>query len=249
VARLLLLLAAVTAAYFLVRWFVRTPPRTVIQVLKRGGLWGAIALVVVLAATGRLNWVFALAAAAVPLVQRLLTLVQLAPTLKRLLGMLQGSGASAGPGGPGTSTVTTRFLRMALDHATGDLTGIVTDGPYQGRALASLALAELLQLLEHYRAEDTQSAALLEAYLDRIHGPAWRATGDSGGPEGTAGSPAGSQMTREQAREILGVAADATPEDVRAAHRRLMQKMHPDRGGSNYLASLVNRAKDVLLGK
>ena len=56
-----------------------------------------------------------------------------------------------------------------------------------------------------------------------------------------------SSMTIQQAREILEVSIDATADDIQAAHRRLIQKIHPDQGGSDYLAAQVNRAKDLLL--
>ena len=56
------------------------------------------------------------------------------------------------------------------------------------------------------------------------------------------------QMTAEQAREILGVPANASRDEIIKAHKRMMQKMHPDRGGSDYLAAQINQAKDTLLG-
>ena len=241
--RVLILLAALVGILLFLRWFTRTPPRHVARVLRRVGLWVLIGGAVALAATGKLNWVFAALAAAVPLVQRLLVLLHLAPHLQRLMRMLRGQSAA---GGPQTSTVTTRFLRMELDHASGALTGVVLEGRYRGQPLANLDLAALLELLADCRAEDPQSAALLEAYLDRNHGDAWRA---QAGPSPSAGAPAApaAAMTREQALEILGLKPGATPNEIRDAHRRLMQKMHPDRGGSDYLASLINRAKDLLL--
>lgn len=56
-------------------------------------------------------------------------------------------------------------------------------------------------------------------------------------------------MTREQALEILELSGEPTAEEIKAAHHRLMMKMHPDQGGSGYIASQLNQAKDVLLKK
>lgn len=83
----------------------------------------------------------------------------------------------------------------------------------------------------------------MEAYLDRLK-PEWRTAA-----EGTQAPRSESDaMTREEAYAILGLKPGASDADVRAAHHRLMMGVHPDRGGSTYLAGKLNRAREVLLG-
>ncbi|NDC36040.1 MAG: molecular chaperone DnaJ [Synechococcaceae bacterium WB9_2_112] len=55
------------------------------------------------------------------------------------------------------------------------------------------------------------------------------------------------RMKEDEARDILGVGKDATAQDIEAAHQRLIMKNHPDQGGSTYLASKINTARDTLL--
>jgi len=108
-----------------------------------------------------------------------------------------------------------------------------------------LDLEQLIDLLRLCRSGDAQSAAVLEAYLDRVRGDAWR---EHTRGQGTATPGPGAAMTRDEALAILGLAEGAGEDDVRAAHRRLMQRFHPDRGGSDYLAAKINEAKRLLLG-
>ena len=72
--------------------------------------------------------------------------------------------------------------------------------------------------------------------------------GDDGG-SAQSGSVASTMenMSKQEAADILGVSENAEPDDIRVAHKRLMQKIHPDRGGSDALAKQINKAKDVLL--
>ena len=147
-------------------------------------------------------------------------------------------------GGPAPQTgaannVETTFLTMTLDHDSGRMTGSVKAGQFAGRDLATLALSELLALLQECQAADADSVALLEAWLDRAH-PDWRAE--------PAAEPRSGAMTRAEALEILGLAEGADEDAIRAAHRRLMRSAHPDQGGSAWLAARINAARDFLLG-
>lgn len=143
-----------------------------------------------------------------------------------------------------SSRVRTDHLEMELDHDSGEMRGRVLKGIFQGRDIEGMKPAEMALLWQDCRLVDQQSAQLIEAYLDRRY-PSWRedvARGEeelSGGPDG--------RMSAVEAYDILGLEPGATEEDVRRAHRQLMLKMHPDRGGSTYLASKINEAKDVLL--
>jgi DnaJ-domain-containing protein 1 len=132
--------------------------------------------------------------------------------------------------------------------------GEVLEGPFQGQRLGALGLEQLLRMLELYQDSDQQSASVLTAYLEREH-PDWREQASQGTGEwqedrasSGGASAAARPMTRADALAILGLEPGADPDQVRAAHRRLMQKLHPDRGGSDYLAAQINAAKDLLLG-
>lgn len=246
--RLILLFIVVVLAVLLVNWLLKEDPKKVAQFLKRGALWFAVLAVVLLVATGRLNWVFAAVAAAIPFLSRLLSLLRYVPILSQLYSHAQNARAAGAyqTGGPPqgqTSQVSSRFLRMTLEHGSGDMDGEILSGQFAGRSLSELDLLQLKILLQRYRQQDGESCALLEAYLDRVYGEDWRESGAERGASVDSGP-----MSEQEAREILGVTATASEEEIITAHRRLMQKLHPDRGGSTYLAAKINQAKDILLG-
>jgi len=245
--RLVILAAALGGLFWLLRWFQRTPPEQVARVLRKTALFAAIGLFILLAATGRLPWVFAAAAAAIPVLLRLLNLLQALPLIRQLMrGLRSGQPATPAGGHGQTSSIRTRFLDMRLEHDSGDLDGRVLEGPYRGLRLSELDLDQLVDLFACCQREDEQSTAVLEAYLDRNFGDEWRETAEpSAGGDAENGS---GTMTVSEAWAVLGLEPGADKREIREAHRRLMQKLHPDRGGSTYLAAKINQAKDLLLG-
>ena len=150
-----------------------------------------------------------------------------------------------GPSAASTSEAGTTYLRMTLDHDTGGMSGTVMAGAFAGMRLDELSLADLLALLRECRAADEDGARLLEAYLDRLH-PDWRESlaGEGASPPPHGGS---NDMTVQEAYDILGLEPGADEAAIKAAHHRLMMQLHPDHGGTDYLATKINRARDVLL--
>jgi hypothetical protein len=171
------------------------------------------------------------------------------PALGVLVGLLGWLiDAALGPKKPNTSGVNTRFLKLTLDHRSGQVTGDIVDGPFTGRRIESLRVDELVDLFVYYKRDDEASARLIEAYLDRTS-PTWRARyGPDGAPKSdTFSARPGGSMSKSEALRLLGLSLGATPEEVRAANRRKLQEHHPDRGGDPDMAARINQARDVLI--
>ena len=132
---------------------------------------------------------------------------------------------------------------MELDHDSGAMRGRILAGRHEGAALDALDVATLIGLLGEI---DEESRALLTAYLDRRE-PRWREHAQADAAAGPARPSRSGKMTEEEAYQILGLQPGASAQDIGRAHRSLMKKLHPDQGGSTYLAARVNEAKDVLL--
>jgi DnaJ domain len=154
-------------------------------------------------------------------------------------GLFGGGQRSSGQ----SSRVRSDFLDMGLDHDSGELSGTIRAGEHAGRSLGEFDLTQLLAMMPAF---DAESVALLESYLDRRF-PAWRQNAQGNGAGGQRRTAAGGKMTTEEAYQILGLQPGASRDDIARAHRALMKKLHPDQGGSTYLAARVNEAKDTLL--
>ena len=213
--------------------FTYVDPRKLAPVVKFAGGFGALGGAAFLAARGQFQL-------AVPLGFAGLGLLGWLPRSLAGFGFGFGSRTQKTPGQ--TSRVRSGFVEMELDHDTGAMRGRILAGQHRGVALDALDVATVAGLLPQI---DEESRALLAAYLDR-RDPAWREHAQSDTATGQGGAARG-PMTHQEAYQILGLEPGARAEDIVSAHRTLMKRLHPDLGGTNYLAARINEAKDTLL--
>ena len=234
--RLILLIAIVIALVLLVRRVQAMPPHK-----RRSGylqliLGVAVVATVILTLTGKMHWVGAAVTGLLVGARQLFPLlVRTFPLFQHLLGQRQSAGQQ--------SEVKTSILRMTLDHSNGELNGEVLAGPFKDWLLSEMNLEQLQALLAYCASEDADSEQLLASYLEQRFPDGWDGTANQGRAPGENSSG----MTRNEALAVLGLTDDASDEDIVTAHRSLIQKLHPDRGGNDYLAAKINEAKDFLL--
>jgi len=212
-------------------------------------IWLGIMVILLLLMTGRLGGIVPVLGAVIGAVIATFTRVipAIIPVLVRYFPYLrhfyrsyqrQNEGKTRSPG---RSDVETPFVSMFLNHETGEIGGRVCSGPLAGRELVDLSIQELSQLYHWLEHQDHESATLVAAYLDRLYGDVWKSD------QSTRSDHESPIPSNQEAYEILGLSPGASHDDIIDAHRRLIQKLHPDRGGSDYLAAKINQAKDQLL--
>ena len=232
--RLILILAILAIFYLLLRRISTLPPHKRRAEYMKVGLGAALVATVLLALAGKMHWVGA------AITGLLVAARQSLPLLIRLLPFL-GNLKSQSAGAAGQSTVSTATLRMHLNHESGELSGDVLAGPFKDWRLSDMTREQLDELRRYCEEQDPESVQLLDGYMEQRFGESQEES-----REQAQSTPPGG-MSRQEALEVLGLDEDADKEAIVAAHRKLMQKLHPDRGGSDYLAAKINQAKDLLL--
>ena len=201
--------------------------------------------VLFLAFTGRLHPVFALVGAALPFIMRIFGLFMRGAQLASIFRNLSRVFGNTTSTPKDSSEIKTSFVHMKLDHTTGSMDGQILQGRFQGEKISTLSLEEIRELLSEI-GSDSDSVNLMHAYLERER-PEWDT--ETEGNSSKQSEPLSSEMSEQQAFEILGLAPGASEKEIVAAHKRLMQRVHPDRGGSTFLAAKINTAKDLLVGR
>lgn len=226
--RILLLIAIITAVWYWWKVFKSLPGDKRRPYLWRTAFWSVLGLSVALVVTGRMHWLGAGLAALVPLLKGALVLGMRAIPFLQVLSRFKTS----------PSQFRTRSLLVQVNFATRQMDGEVLQGQYTGKRLSELGDEELQALTEELKASDRESYLLLQTYLMRNNKAG---SGQSYQPTNL------SELSEKEAYEILGLETGASKEDIVKAHKRLMQRLHPDRGGSDYLAARINAAKDKLV--
>ena len=228
----------VALVWWLLKSYTKASPQVLAPLLRKAGGVALLGAAAVLALRGRMDMA-----------------LFIGPFGAMLLGLrgfaIPGFGQRTTTTPGQQSRVRSALIEMVLDHDTGELGGRVLAGPLEGRELDSLGRADLAALARMCGDSDPDGMRLLEAYLDRRF-PGWRETAEPNRDAGAGrqdGSVKPAALSEQEAYEILGLAPGASADDIRAAHRNLMKKLHPDQGGSTYLATRVNLAKDILLSR
>ena len=167
----------------------------------------------------------------------------LSPSVHQSTGV--GSNGRSGGRTTGCSEIETDYLKASLNHETGEMYVQVLKGHFEGADIAGLSLNDLLALLGELQSNDEDGAQVLTAYLEKMH-PNWESAQHANSDHSSTYSAG---MTSDRAYEVLGLKPPGSRDEVIDAHRRLINRVHPDRGGSSYLAAEINRAKDILLAE
>ncbi|MCT2531077.1 molecular chaperone DnaJ [SAR92 clade bacterium H921] len=228
--RLLLLVAIIFSIWYWWSVVKRLPADQRRSFFWRSAFWSILGASLILVATGRMHWLGAGLAALIPLGKLLLGLGIRALPILQMLSRFKTS----------PSQFRTGALLVEINFSTKHMDGEVLQGEYAGKRLSELSVKQLQSLSEALRATDRESFVLLQAYM--LRNGAGSASNEDFQPNSF------SDISNDEAYKLLGLEPNAPKEDVIKAHKRLMQRLHPDRGGSDYLAAKINAAKDQLIG-
>lgn len=228
--KIILILALLIGVWYWWSYLRKLPKDKSRPFLWKTGFWLVLGVASYLVITGRMHWLGAGLAALVPILRSVVLWGFRAAPLVRLFGRFKST----------PSQFRTSSLVVTINFANGQITGEITTGDLAGKQLSELSTDEIKALAQQLKETDKESYVLLQAYLMR----------SGSADEQTANhfkSDSYRDISKAEAYEVLGISADSSKEEVIKAHKRLMQKLHPDRGGSDYLAAKINAAKDLLI--
>jgi len=238
-SRIVLFALILAGIVFWWHWTNTPDPEQRKRLLQRSVIGGLIAILLLLVMTGHMHWFGAVLAGVLAFIrQNIGLLVRYSPVITQMYRSHASSSRSTN-----SSTVGTRFIQMNLDHVTGKLSGKVLAGEFKGRMLDEMNKSELDRLADFCRQQDTDSARLLESYVAARFG---EQAGPGSGGQGRSAGRTETAMSVDEALQVLGLQGAPTKEEITGAYRKIMQQIHPDRGGNEYFAAKANQAREVL---
>ena len=229
-AKLVVLLAIIIGLWYWWTYQRRLPDNKRRPFLWKSAFWLVLGTAVYLVLSGRMHWLGAVIAAIIPVAKALFIWGSRALPLLRMAGRFKST----------PSQFRTQSLLVTINFANGQISGEILTGDFAGKQLSELSSDELQALMEQLKNTDRESYILLQAYLLRSGSSNYQSS-DSYQPNNYT------ELSENEAYEVLGLPTTASKDEVIKAHKRLMQRLHPDRGGSDYLAAKINAAKDKLI--
>lgn len=230
--RLIFLIALIAIAYYGYKKIQTLPPEQKRKVGWKFAIGGLIIISLLAVATGRMHWLGGALALLIGAAKFGAT------ALFRFWPLLRATGRDA--------VFRTAHLEVRFLVKTSQLEGRVIKGLYEGELLHAMSTQQLQELAQAYQEQDKKSYYLVQVFLQRAGAAGAQQQYENRDKSG-GGFP--SSPTREEALLILGLSGNPDKGEIVAAHRKLIQKLHPDRGGNDYLAARINQAKDVLLSR
>ncbi len=238
-SRIILIALLLAGIVFWWQWTNTADPGQRKRLIQRSLISGLIVIILLLVFTGHMHWLGAVLAGVLAFIrQNLGLLVRYSPMVAQLYRSHAGASKA-----PNSSTVSTKYILMKLDHDTGKLSGSVLAGEFKGRLLDEMSKPELGRLLAWCGQNDNDSARLLDSYIVARFG---EQAGSGPSEHGKSASRSASDMSVDEALQVLGLNGTPTQEDITRAYRKIMQQLHPDRGGNEYFAAKANQARDIL---
>ncbi len=232
IIRVILFAGVIFLALNIISFLRQQPPAQRRQLLIKYSGYLVVLVVIALAATGRLHWIGAVIAATLPFTRQIGSFIVKSLPFLRWIQQQRLK----------PSVLTSKDLKIIIDTKTGIWLGEILTGEYSGKKLDELSQEQLVELSHLYQKTSADSARLLNAYMRYRFQQGFKQNSQQNSAPST-------EINRKEALNILGLDDSAEEKDIISAHRSLMQKVHPDRGGSDYLAAKINQAKDFLLGK
>lgn len=227
--KILPLILAALAFFVLLQYYRQLPKERKRPFAIKAAVYAVIAILIIAVLTGRIHWLGAVAAGVLGVLKfGLGTLLRFGPVL-RVLGKNKSMR---------NPVFTTAHIKVEFHLNDGSFSGEIISGTFAGKAIQELSEDEINTLLNEYKNSNKRSHYLLLIASKRVSDTRF---------DETSANASSNDMQIEEARMTLGLDTHFDIEAVEKAHKRLIQKLHPDRGGNDYLAARVNQARDTLL--